>query len=258
MRNIVVKPEITVITPVYNGELYLRQTIESVISQSFANFEYIIINDFSDDSTEKILDEFASLDSRIRVINNNKNCGPLISRNLGLAAAKSRYIAFIDGDDIWPSAKLLDQFNFMNECGISFCYTDFCIFSNQDLSNSRSVIAPHKYYLSSLFSQSGIALSSVMFRADSDNLIKFAECDLYTEGDLYLKLISLYGYGVRLPKELLLYRHHQNSMSGNKIKMFRTIYSFYHERLKFNPMISFLITSTIGLNAVARLIKRYF
>ena len=252
------KPDIAVITPVYNGESFIRDTIDSVLSQSYGNFQYIIIDDCSDDSTEMILNEYSKLDSRINVHRNKVNSGPLVSRNYGIDLADAEYIAFIDGDDIWKPTKLEKQLSFMRSNKEHFTYTDFAIFKESNKDVLRSVHCMDRYYLANLFSNSGIALSSVMYRPDANNLIRFADSGPYTESDLYLKLISIYGSGARFSEELLLYRHHSGSMSLNKLGMFRTIFDFYRRKLKFSYLISLFITSAIGLSSISRLIRRYF
>ena len=167
------KPDIAVITPVYNGESFIRDTIDSVLSQSYGNFQYIIIDDCSDDSTEMILNEYSKLDSRISVHRNKVNSGPLVSRNYGIDLADAEYIAFIDGDDIWKPTKLEKQLSFMRSNKEHFTYTDFAIFKESNKDVLRSVHCMDRYYLSNLFSNSGIALSSVMYTPDSNNPVSY-------------------------------------------------------------------------------------
>ena len=92
------KPKISVIMPAYNAALYIREAIESVLNQSFQNFEFIIINDGSTDETLNIIQSFN--DSRIVLINNSKNLGIIKTRNIGLQLAKGEYIAKMDADDV--------------------------------------------------------------------------------------------------------------------------------------------------------------
>tara|TARA_B100001063_G_C16703588_1_gene523956 strand:- start:114 stop:878 length:765 start_codon:yes stop_codon:yes gene_type:complete len=252
------KPLVTVITPVFNGEAYIKETIDSVLNQSFLDFEYIIIDDCSTDTTPEILEKYAMLDSRISVIRNVINSGPLVSRNNAIDISKADYVAFIDADDVWVSHKLERQIAFMKKSSCAFSYTDFAIFTGSKIESLKSVKCVDAYYLATLFSESGIALSSVVFKRDSDNLIRFANTGPYTEGDLYLKLIAIYGCGLRLPEELLKYRQHNSSMSKNKIQMFNTIFHFYNQKLKFNRVVSFMITFGIGFRSLSRQIKKYF
>jgi len=106
-------PKITVLMPVYNGEKYLREAIESILNQTFTDFEFLIINDGSTDKSEEIIRSYN--DSRIRLVNNESNIGLTKSLNKGLDLAKSEYIARMDADDISLSKRLEIQINFMKK-----------------------------------------------------------------------------------------------------------------------------------------------
>ena len=92
-------PELSVVIPVYNSEKYLTKALDSVINQTFKDFEVLCVNDKSTDNSLKILEEFAKNDNRIKVINNEKNIGAALSRNVGIDNAKGEYIYFLDADD---------------------------------------------------------------------------------------------------------------------------------------------------------------
>lgn len=92
-------PELSVVIPVYNAEKYLTKALDSVINQTFKDFEVLCVNDKSTDNSLKILEEFAKNDNRIKVINNEKNIGAALSRNVGIDNAKGEYIYFLDADD---------------------------------------------------------------------------------------------------------------------------------------------------------------
>ena len=109
------KPEISVIMSVYNGETYLKEAIESVINQTFKNWELICINDCSVDSTSEILAEFASMDERVKVYTNEVNLKLPTSLNKAISLSSGKYIARMDADDICLPDRLEKQFNFMEE-----------------------------------------------------------------------------------------------------------------------------------------------
>lgn len=92
-------PEVSVIIPVYNSGKYLKRTLESVINQTFKDFEVLCVNDCSTDNSLEILEEFAKQDKRIKIINNTKNIGSALSRNAGIDNARGEYIYFLDSDD---------------------------------------------------------------------------------------------------------------------------------------------------------------
>ena len=107
------RPKVSIISSVYSGEKWLCDTIESVLSQTFTDFEFIIVDDGSTDETSQIIDLYAKKDSRIRLIINKKNLGLTKSLNKGIGLAKGKYIARIDAGDKWKKEKLKKQFSFL-------------------------------------------------------------------------------------------------------------------------------------------------
>lgn len=105
-------PKVTVLMPVYNGEKYLREAIESILKQTFKDFEFLIINDGSTDKTSEIINSFS--DPRIILAPNEKNQGLIFSLNKGLDLAQGEYIARMDADDISLPERLEKQINFMD------------------------------------------------------------------------------------------------------------------------------------------------
>ncbi len=104
---------VSVVMAVHNGEKYLRQAVESILAQTFMDFEFIIVNDGSNDSTDSILGEFASRDKRIIIVQNGKNIGLTRSLNRGLELAHGQLIARMDVDDISFPQRLEAQVDFM-------------------------------------------------------------------------------------------------------------------------------------------------
>jgi len=108
-------PIITVLMSVYNGQKYLQEAIESILSQTFTDFEFLIINDGSIDSSSEILHKYAQEDNRISIVNNERNIGLTKSLNKGLRLAKGQYIARMDADDISLPKRLEKQVEFMEK-----------------------------------------------------------------------------------------------------------------------------------------------
>src|ERR1700677_555676 len=106
-------PKITVLMPVFNGETHVEKSIDSVLAQTFTEFEFIIVNDGSKDKTPEILDQYARQDERIKVYSNQKNKGIVDSLNLGLEKAETGYIARMDADDICRLSRLDKQYNYL-------------------------------------------------------------------------------------------------------------------------------------------------
>lgn len=159
-------PKVTVLMSVYNGEKYLREAIDSIINQTFKDFEFLIINDGSTDNTAKILKSYK--DPRIKIITNKKNIGLTKSLNNGLRIAKGEYIARMDHDDISALTRLTEQTMFLDQhSNIAVLGTNFQIIDSSGKVKTGAVIENH---LSSirieweLYWNNPIVHSSVMFR----------------------------------------------------------------------------------------------
>ena len=108
-------PKVSIITPAYNASQFLSETIDSVVEQTFKDWEMIIIDDCSSDDTVSIATEYTKKDKRIKVVRNKDNCGVAATRNHGLDVATGEYIAFIDSDDLWLPEKLEKQVRFIKK-----------------------------------------------------------------------------------------------------------------------------------------------
>lgn len=122
-------PEISVVMSVYNGEKHLVEAIESILNQSFKNFEFIIINDGSMDGSLEIIKKYEIQDKRIKFIDNGKNKGLIYSLNLGLSVARGKYVARMDADDISFSKRLEIQKKYLDEnIEVGICASRFRFF----------------------------------------------------------------------------------------------------------------------------------
>lgn len=223
---------VTVIVPTYNCEKYIKETIESILNQTYCNFEILVIDDCSTDST---LDVVNSLnDKRITVFVNEKQSGAAFSRNRGIANAKGKYIAFLDGDDIWYKTKLEDQVSFMETNGYSFSCTNYDEIDENSNPLGVVVTGPkvvsHKSFLKSNY----IGCLTAMYKRDIYPDLSIPDT-IYKRNDyaLWIK-ISEKEKCYRLNKVLASYRRTSCSLSsGKKIAlnkyhrdMFQKLYNF--------------------------------
>lgn len=114
---------VSIIMSAYNCEKFIGEAIDSVLNQSYGNWELIIVNDCSVDDTEKVIKEYALKDKRIHYFTNERNFGAAISRNNAIKQAKGRFLAFLDSDDIWKPNKLMKQIDFMLKNNCTFTCT---------------------------------------------------------------------------------------------------------------------------------------
>lgn len=119
------KDLVSIITPVYKCENYISETIKSVQSQTYTNWEMILVDDCTPDNSPQIINKYAAKDSRIRYIKQSRNGGAALARNSGLHNATGRYIAYLDADDIWLPQKLERQLDFMEKNDVQFTCCDY-------------------------------------------------------------------------------------------------------------------------------------
>ena len=146
---------ISIIMPLYNAEKYLAESLESVLNQTFRDFELLCIDDCSTDGTGTILHDFKQKDSRIRIINNSARQGAALSRNTGIKAAKGDYLIFLDGDDIFDEELLLTTFNTAEATKADIVMFDYMHVNTNEIYIKRNVKHGETYiakYCSDVFS----------------------------------------------------------------------------------------------------------
>ena len=119
------EPLVSIITPLYNSEKFIAETIESVLTQTYTNWEMLIVNDCSKDNGASIVEKYSKKDKRIKLFNNEKNMGVSFTRNRAIDLSNGKYIAFLDSDDLWYKEKLKKQIRMMEEKNISLSYTAY-------------------------------------------------------------------------------------------------------------------------------------
>ena len=107
----------SIIVPMYNVEKYIEECIQSVVNQTYSNWELIIVDDCSTDNTDEVVNQYLT-DERIHYIKNDTNSGAAVSRNRALREAKGKWIAFLDSDDLWHPEKLEKQINYSKKVGL--------------------------------------------------------------------------------------------------------------------------------------------
>ena len=116
---------VSVITPSYNCARFIGATIESVLRQTYTNWEMLIVDDCSTDESQEVIERYVNKDSRIKLFVLDRNSGAAIARTRAMQLAKGRYMAFLDSDDLWLSDKLERQLEFMNKCHHIFSCTAY-------------------------------------------------------------------------------------------------------------------------------------
>lgn len=228
-------PLVSIITPAFNSEKYIKQTVESVQSQTYSNWEMIIIDDCSTDNTVSIVKKEQDADSRIKLIVLDENSGAAVSRNTGIRAAKGKYLAFLDSDDLWKEDKLEKQVNFMLENNYLFTYTSYSIMDQHGDLLNKSVIAPPKLDYKFLLKKPGsIGCLTVMLDREKIDDVLMPNIKTRQDFALWLKVLrnGVTAYG--LNESLSLYRKVPGSISSNKIKAAKKNWYVYRHIEKLN------------------------
>lgn len=214
-------PFFSVIVNTYNSAKTIERTISSVFSQTFTNYEVIVVDDHSIDDTINVVNKVSfKFKRKIRIIRLNKNQGIANSRNIGIEESKGKYIAFLDGDDLWKDNKLRIQFNELKKNS----FTADWVFSNYD------VIDSHYNYLGERKRDSGVygfksivkkgnpvGMLTVVIKSEVLKKNKFRNVR-HEDYDLWIRLSRKGYFGVLLDESLGMYMKHSNSVSSNKLK----------------------------------------
>ncbi|MDQ7062600.1 MAG: glycosyltransferase [Sulfurimonas sp.] len=214
---------ISIVIPLYNAEKYISETINSVISQTYQNWELIVVDDCSIDSSVVIVNKFVKNDERIKLIKSITNFGgPARPRNTGLVNAKGEYVAFLDADDVWHTSKLKKQLDTLqgSDCDLVHTLAN-TIDKNSNITGefqNQRVFKKLKYFLSAksvIYYTNYININSVLMK--NDKKMRFNEDkNLVAMEDWKLWMETIYnGKKVVLLEETLLnYRVHTNSISN--------------------------------------------
>lgn len=231
---------VSIIMPSYNTGGYIKNSIESVLAQTYENWELIIVDDCSTDDTDSIVGQLS--DKRIRYLKNKKNSGAAISRNYALREAKGRWIAFLDSDDLWLPEKLEKQIAFMENNGYSFSYTDYKIRWNGKNEDPRVYTGPDVVNRKRMYRYCYFSTITVMYDRNVVGLIQIADIKKNNDYAMWLQIIEKTNC-YRFPECLSVYCKHDNSVSsGSKLKLIKHHYIMFRKALNRSPVVSLLFT----------------
>ncbi len=229
------EPLVSVITPTYNSQEFIEQTINSILEQSYKNWELILIDDASSDETVEIINDYTSKHSKISLIQNKTNQGAGISRNIGINAAKGDFIAFLDADDLWLSNKLEVQIDLMLKNNLDVCFSSYDLMDEggnklykrvnalSELSYKKLLRSNYVGNLTGIYNRKTLGkIQSTEFRKRQDWLLWLAA----------IKRSNKPATGIQ--ESLALYRVRKNSMSSNKFDLIKYNFQVYNKGLGFS------------------------
>lgn len=225
---------VSIIMPMYNSAKFVAESIESVISQTYKNWELIIVDDGSTDGSLEIVNNYAYRDKRIKLINNPTHIGmPSAPRNFGIHHAKGDYIAFLDSDDIWLKTKLEQQIKLFNNNNTVAVFSDYEKIDENGNRNSRIVKAPECVNYKKLLYSNVIGNLTGIYDVRKVGIKKMLHIH-HEDFAFWLSVLKEGGVARNTGTVTALYRGHNQSISANKLKTMRWHWNILRNVEKLN------------------------
>ena len=238
------KPLVSIITPCYNAEMYIEETIQSVLVQIYKNWEMIIVDDISTDRTFDIIKNYMKVDNRIRCFQLKQKGGASIARNKGIKESKGKYVAFLDADDKWKPDKLMKQVLFMETNNYLFTYHNYELIDEKSVPLNKLRMAPALITYKRALIGCSIGCLSAMYNQAQIGKIEIKRLDKRNDDALWFKILKKAQKGYLLNENLALYRTgNQSISSGSKLKLLKYHYKLYRNQ-DFMILTSLFFTCT--------------
>lgn len=233
---------VSIITPTYNSERFIAETILSVQAQTYQDWEMIIVDDCSTDKTAEIVASFQEKDSRIKYFYNSTNKGSALSRNLALQNAKGKWIAFLDSDDLWLPDKLEKQIEFMTKNNYHFSYTNYCEIDENSKETGILITGPKVITDNLMKAYCWPGCLTVMYDAEKVGIIQTVDIKINEEYALWIKIAKKLNCYL-LDENLAKYRRHNKSLTSQSyFKLIKWHYLMFRKSENRNAVSSFILT----------------
>ncbi len=247
------KPKVSIVTSVYNKAQYISRTINSVLEQSFNDWEMIIVDDCSIDDSQKIIKDFALKDKRIKILINELNLGAGLSRNKAIKFSTGKYIAFLDGDDIWAKKKLEIQINLMDENNWQFSHTSYGYISEDDQIIKKTFqVSNHPITYKNLLKRTEISCLTAVYNQHIIGKYYMSNHRRKQDYALWLSILKDGYLSYPINQELAFYRQTPNSNTSKKHKLIIKHILFLMQTQNFNILKSIYYTIYWAINGFFR------
>ena len=220
---------VSIITPCYNSEKFIFETIKSVQNQTYSNWEMIIVDDCSQDKTVEIIQNCMEDDHRIHLIQLIKNSGAAKARNVGIEKITGKYMTFLDADDLWFSDFIQNSITSIQKTGIHFVFSSYRR-SNENLEFVYTdFIVPQKVTYTDILKTNSISCLTAFIDVEILGIKKMPDILKRQDMGLWLKYLKEipFAYGIQEPKAI--YRIRENSLSRNKKNLLKYQWEFYNK-----------------------------
>ncbi|WP_264566081.1 glycosyltransferase family 2 protein [Flavobacterium sp. N3904] len=242
---------VSIITPTFNTENFIEAALQSVLNQTYQNWEMILVDDASTDQTVEIIKEFVKKDNRIRLIELFQNSGAGIAREVALSQAKGDYIAFLDADDLWKPLKLEKQLQFLKENKTHFTFSFYDCINEEGTALSKRVEAPKNLTYRQLFFCNYVGNLTGIYDVNYFGKIAIASTRKRQDWMMWLTILKKTKTAKPVPESLAFYRIRDNSLSASKLDLLKHNFAVYRNFHGFSYvsslfiMIGFLFTQLL-------------
>jgi glycosyltransferase involved in cell wall biosynthesis len=223
------QPLISIIIPNYNSALVLQETIDSVLAQTYTNWEIIFVDDCSTDNSYQLAIENSKKDDRIKTFQLEENSGPGFATKFGFTKSKGEWVAFIDADDVWPSFKLEKQMKFTLDNDYEFTCTDYEQVDGNSKPLNRVIKTYPKANYRKVILLCPIGSSTVIIKSSLLAKIDIPETRKSNDYALWLKILRIYPYIYGIQEVMMQYRVWPQSISYRKFKKIKYHWFVYRE-----------------------------
>jgi teichuronic acid biosynthesis glycosyltransferase TuaG len=247
--------QLSIITPLYNSEIFISETIQSVIAQTYTNWEMIIVDDCSTDNSKKIVEEFCKIEPRIKYYNTEFPSGsPTKPRNIAIEKAQGRFIAFLDSDDLWEPEKLKSQLELFNDEKVAIVFSNYEKINEIGFSNNRIIIAPLLVDYKKLLQGNVIACCTCVYDTYKVGKQYFTKQG-HEDYALWLQILKKGFIAKNTGLISAKYRVRDTSVSSNKLKTIRWVYTIFRNNEKLSKMKSIFYTSITLIKSFFKYLK---
>lgn len=231
-------PLVSVIMPAYNSKGYIEKAIQSLQNQTYPNWELIIVDDASTDGTVDLVKNEIKENQKVHLLQNRENQGTGLARNLGIKAAKGRYICFLDADDLWFPEKLRVQVEFMQKNDLAMSFSSYRLISEEGEELNETVLALPNLSYSKLLRANYVGNLTGMYDVEKTGKVYSPPIRKRQDWALWLSVLKKAGVAQGIQQPLALYRLRKEGVSGNKFGLIRYNFQVYHKFLDFGILKS--------------------